>query len=254
MMLKVCSTRLSCSIRRRLLLLLLLLTFTLRLETSENNNSGETATQAANAIEAMIANEASKLVAESLLASKLRAEGALATTTTTSDGEFRCNVCNIKLLSADQLSAHLVGKKHLKKLNSMSLGNTGSASASTMSSSNIKSKKLNGRNALSSIFSFLFVALKIIDLMMMIKTDDDKKFDHLNIAWSKYVIDDEMRKATDGKYEFYCTLCKKYIQRKLQLVDVITLYFIISKIVYKRKHFLFILLLLLVFSTTTHSI
>ena len=54
---------------------------------------------------------------------------------------------------------------------------------------------------------------------MKIKKDDEK-FAHLNIAWEKYKIVDPTKSATGTSYDFYCSLCNKYMQRKMQLVDV----------------------------------
>lgn len=51
-------------------------------------------------------------------------------------------------------------------------------------------------------------------------------FAHLNIAWDKYKIANQLIQPGDSmvstgeKFEFYCEMCKKYMQRKMQLVDV----------------------------------
>jgi hypothetical protein len=98
----------------------------------------------------------------------------------------RCEVCDLNLVTKDQLTIHLSGKKHLKKLNSVTSGEASSSSK---------------------------------------KQTDEEKFQHLNIAWDKYKVvnqlisDSEVSTATGEKYEFYCSLCKKYMQRKMQLVD-----------------------------------
>lgn len=42
----------------------------------------------------------------------------------------------------------------------------------------------------------------------------------MNIAWDKYTVKAEFKQQLKGKYDFYCELCKKFMQKKLQLVDV----------------------------------
>lgn len=62
---------------------------------------------------------------------------------------------------------------------------------------------------------------------------DDEKYDQLNIAWDKYKIDPNIVQTTPVKYDFYCALCNKSMQRKAQLVDVI----LIEPIIFKPLHY-----------------
>lgn len=49
---------------------------------------------------------------------------------------------------------------------------------------------------------------------------EEDQFENLNIAWNKYTVKAELKQQLKGKYDFYCELCKKFMQKKLQLVDV----------------------------------
>ena len=109
--------------------------------------------------------------------------------------EVKCEVCNIVMVSQVQLDSHLAGKKHAKKLKEPAGGGDAEAMA--------------GNDA---------------------KESEDEKFAHLNIAWDKYKVANQMISLPDVptqlvgdksvNYEFYCAMCKKFMQRKLQLVDV----------------------------------
>lgn len=137
--------------------------------------------------------------------------------------EFNCDVCKVSLASKDQLDAHLTGKKHLKKLN------TDAAQAQVNSGFNCEicnlslvSKDqldihLSGKKHLKKLTSLSKIAQ--ISTLNRPKEEDDKKYENLNIAWDKYRINDQLRLETENKYEYFCALCNKYIQRKMQLVD-----------------------------------
>lgn len=54
-------------------------------------------------------------------------------------------------------------------------------------------------------------------------------FAHLNIAWDKYKVSNQLislpgvPEGVEDKnaiFEFYCSMCKKFMQRRIQLVDV----------------------------------
>ena len=72
------------------------------------------------------------------------------------------------------------------------------------------------------ICNFNLLKSLILILLFCTNNKDDEKYAHLNIAWDKYRIVDtqSIPEAMRGKYEFYCVLCNKYMQKKPQLVDV----------------------------------
>ncbi len=110
--------------------------------------------------------------------------------------KFMCDICNLPLLSKEQLDMHLLGKKHKSKVTKLS-SISGPSTVTSASSINVSKKT----------------------------TEDEEMFAHLNIAWDKYkivnqTISEPRPKNIGEEYEFYCPLCKKFMQRKLQLVDV----------------------------------
>ncbi len=99
----------------------------------------------------------------------------------------------------DQLAIHLVGKKHLKKVNP-------SVNSKSIAKKNSKYIIINPqKKEINKKFCFL---------------KDDNQFDHLNIAWDKYLMKPEFKQQLKVKYDYYCELCKKCMEQKMQLVDV----------------------------------
>lgn len=105
--------------------------------------------------------------------------------------EIKCEVCNLVLVNKGQLEIHLKGKKHAKKLNM----------STTTPTSNKKAEN---------------------------KSEVDT-FAHLNIAWDKYRVSNQLislpgvPEGVEDKnciFEFYCSMCKKFMQRRMQLVAV----------------------------------
>lgn len=108
--------------------------------------------------------------------------------------ETKCEVCDLVLMDKDQLESHLKGKKHAKKLNMQKAQST-----------NVTSNK------------------------QAEKESEVDPFAHLNIAWDKYKVSNQLISLPgvpqgiedkNANFEFYCPMCKKFMQRKIQLVDV----------------------------------
>jgi len=112
---------------------------------------------------------------------------------------------------------HLLGKKHRAKVAKLSGGSESTpvvaAAAATVATADPSLTAAATTGAVSS------------NNLKKKSLDEEEKFAHLNIAWDKYkianqVISEPRPKNIGEEYEFYCSMCKKFMQRKMQLVDV----------------------------------